>query len=159
MGTVKSLKEAQARLERVQEIKATIEERRRISGINELEAELDLLKKSVTDWAVKTNTETIPMDGGHAQLRRDKYGGTWVGTYADLDGAPDGAVPLWRVIMKKFPKSKEKRNEVWRRVTKRVVDSAALSQAVEEGVFTVEEIEQSYWEKQKTPYIRIYVEE
>ena len=63
------------------------------------------LKAAATDWAVATETETIPLpDGGHAQLRRDKYGGTWVATKADLDGAPDGAVPLFDVLRKKFKK-------------------------------------------------------
>jgi hypothetical protein len=152
----KNLKQAQTAIEKIQTLKAEIDDLMQQHGILDRQVELDALKSATVAWAVKTDTESIPLpDGGHAQLRRDKYGGTWVATTADLDGAPPGIVPLYTVLRKKF-KKRSRRLEVWKDITKRVVDPERLSAAVEEGVLTLEEVENSYHEKEKAAYLRIY---
>jgi len=156
---IKNLKQAQKALENVRGLKSLIEDLKAEHGIDQFEADMAALKADVTAWAVQTETETIPLAGGHAQLRRDKYGGTWVTTRSDLLEAPEGKFSLWDVLRHKFGDHPGKRMEIWKRITKRVVNPEALSEAVEEGILSVEDVERCYYEKEKSPYLRIYEDE
>ena len=153
---VRSLKGAQEALEKVRLLQAEIDTLMAKHGIKAKQEEAAILKKAATDWAAKTDTETITLEGAYAQLRRDKYGGTWVTDENDLDGAPIGTVPLRLVLRRKFKKDTARRAEVWKQITKRVADPQGLTDAVEKGVLTLEEIQESYFEKEKAAYLRIY---
>lgn len=157
-GTFSVSNESQAKeaLKTVLELKHEIKRLEEEHGITEMMDDSSELKKAATRWAVESNTQAIDLGGGvYARLRQDKYGGTWVTTDDDLDGAPVSAVPLLKILRKKFP-NKTLRSEIWNRVTKRTVDPDKLNRVVEEGILTAEEVAPAFYEKDKAPFLMIY---
>jgi len=135
------------------QVKALMEEH----GIPQLQEEAQALKKAATEWAVKSDTERIDLGKGvYARLRRDKYGGTWVATDDDLDGAPATAVPLYEILRLKFLKKPQTLKRLWASVTRVSVDPEELQRAILEGHITADEIAPAFWEKEKTPFLIIY---
>jgi hypothetical protein len=154
---VKNMKQAKEALEGVRRLNGEISELMKEHGINDLMEDVTEMKKAATYWADSNDIDVIKLDGARAQLRKDKYGGTWVSTGQDLDGAPLTAVPLLEILRRKIKNATERR-EIWQRITKRVVDPERLEQAVKEGTLTADEIAPAYYEKEKAAYLRIYEE-
>lgn len=134
-------------------------------GIDEIEQDCVELKKAVTRYAVEHEVERIDFDQNfHATLVRQFYGQEFIGTVDDIpDQVPDNReiIPLQAIIEKKFKgsvKEKGKARKVWMRITKRIVDRAAVDQIVAEGVLTVDELAPCFIEKEKAPYLRIFEE-
>jgi len=163
---VRNLKEAKEALQLMQTIKEELDEIRAANGVAELEQDSTELKKAATRWAVASGTERIDFDKGfHATLIQQFHGAEYIATDDDVpDELPEGrtVVSLQTIIEKKF-KSKvaakgSKARKVWFQITKRVVDRAAIDQAVADGLFTVDDVAPSFVEKQKAPYLRVFEE-
>ena|SRR5215467_998472 len=125
-------------------------------GIPELQAQADALKSAATDFCVANDVETIPLTTNvYARLRKDKYGGTWVSTDADLtEDTPVDVTPLRNILKKKF--NSVRFREVWYEISKRVVDTEKLEKAVTDGTLTAEEIAPAFYEKDKKPFLIVY---
>lgn len=156
---VKNLKQAQEALEGVRAMRDEIEELMAEHGIKEMQEDATELKRAATAWAAETGTAQIDLGNGvYARLRQDKYGGRWIATDADFDkDTPGNVITLLSILRRKF-KNKEKRSEIWNRVTKRAVDPDALQRVVQEGLLTAEEIAPAFTEKDKAPFLIIYGE-
>src|SRR5262245_368372 len=157
-GLVKTEAEAKRALLKYREIKDDIAVRMAAAGIPELEEQADELRRQATDWAVKSDKETISLGGTlYARLRRDKYGGTWMATDNDVTAyTPVNVMSMRANLKKKYAKDAAQFREVWNRVTKRAVDPEKLDRVVQEGVLTADEIAPAYYEKDKKPFIQIY---
>lgn len=162
---IKSKKELKAAMNLFQTLKAEIEQIREEHGLPEMEVDAVELKKAATAYMVQAGIEQVDIDGGaHATLVRQSYDSRFVATKADLEeldlsefNTADRKVkPLRTIIFKKFPKGEAK--EIWNRVTRRVVNKAAIEEVVAEGLLTVDEIAPSFIEKSKTPYLRVFEE-
>jgi hypothetical protein len=154
---VNSFEEARDALRQMRLLNLRVKSLMEEHGITDLQEEAAELKKAATEWAVKSDTERIDLGKGiYARLRRDKYGGTWVATDEDLEGAPASAVPLYEILRLKFPKKPQSLKRLWASVTKVSVDPEELQRAVLEGHLTADEIAPAYWEKEKSPFLIIY---
>lgn len=154
---VTSLKQAKEALAGMRNLQHEIDALMKEYGITEMMADAAEMKKAATRWADETNRERIDFDGGYAQLRRDKYGGTWVATDEDLKDAPEQAVSVLSVLRKKI-KDPQERRWLWKRITRSVINPDALNAEIKAGTLTVEEIEGCYFEKEKAAYLRLYDE-
>lgn len=154
---VKNEKQAKEALRAMIELKHEVARLQEEHGITEMMDDSTELKKAATRWAVEQNQEAIDIGGGvYARLRRDKYGGTWIATDDDLDGAPGTSLSLRRILRVKFKGDKAALTEIWNRVTKRTVDPDKLNRVVEEGLLSAEEIAPAFYEKEKQPFLMIY---
>jgi len=132
-------------------------------GITELMQEATELKKAATAYVVAQGIEKLDLGDSYATLRQDGYARQWIADKAQLvqfqlDGATD-AVDLKTILQKKFKKDKDAFKEIWRRVTKRVVDANELQEVVDEGLLDEDEIAPAFVEKTKSPYLRVYPKE
>lgn len=148
-GAIKALKMMQ---ERSEEAQALMQEQ----GITELMQEATELKKAATAYCVAKGISQLDMEDSYATLREDGYDRRWIATRKELAdvSAPDGAVPLYEIIRRGFTNIEGK--EIWKRITKRVVDPEALQEVVDEGILSEDEIAPAFVEKKKAPYLRIY---
>lgn len=155
---VKNAKQAKEALGAMRELQASIEEIEKENDLPEMRQDATEMKKAVQRWMEETEADQLQCDGYHATLIRGNYDGRWIGTDEDLVDAnsPDGAIPLRRILKKKFDKAGAK--EVWQRITKRVVDPDVLDEVVAEGILAADEVAPAYVEKTKAPYLRIFDE-
>lgn len=154
---VRNLAEAKEALQGSLNLKDEIEAVMKEHGITELMEDAAEMKKAATAWAAETDTERIDLGKGrqgepYALLRRDKYGGTWVVSEDDLENAPVAAVPLIKILRKKF-KDRTERSEILNRVTRRTIDAAGLERVVSEGLLTTEDVAPAFYEKEKAPFL------
>jgi hypothetical protein len=156
-GKISSFEEAREALRQYRTLNAEIKLRMEEHGITKLQDQAADLKKAATNWAVETETDRIDLGSGvYARLRQDKYGGTWVATTDDLEGAPSTAIPLFEILKLKFKRKPQTLEHVWTLVTKRSVDPDALQKAINDGTLTTAEIAPAFYEKEKAPFIIIY---
>lgn len=158
---ITTLKQAQNALEKHRALKIEIDEKLKKLGIAKMMKQADDLKKEATAWAVENDAEQIELKGAHATLVRQNYGGRWIAEDNDIGvGDPAGAKSLRFLIEEKF-KSRitdkgSPARRTWNRITKRVVDPALIEAAVSLEIFTIEEIQDAYVEREKTPYLRVF---
>jgi hypothetical protein len=155
-------KQAKEALKVSQELTEEIAELQKEHGILEMMDDATELKKAVLRFAQTKGMRQINFPGYHATLVEVPYASQIVGTKDDLPEGDagfkthkDGVIPLRTIIFKKF-KSKTKAKEIWKRATKRVVDSEAVDELVAEGILTVDEVAPAFIEKMKTPFLRVY---
>lgn len=154
---VKNLKQAKEALESMRLLNVEIQNLMKEHGINEMMEDAAEMKKAATRWAESSGTEHIQLDGAYASLRKDKYGGTWVATDDDMDGAPQTVVPLLS-ILRQVVKNREERSILWKKLTTRKVNPDAVQRAVEDGTLTADQVAPAYFEKEKAAYLRVYEE-
>lgn len=158
---IKTKKDAAEALEAFQRMKAELDELREEHGITDLEKDLVSYKAAVQTWMVENDVEQVQCDGFHGTLIKGFYGSHWIATDDDItEGDPAGAKSLQSLIEKKF-KSKvkdkgSKARKVWMKITKRVVDHAAVEELVQAGTLSVDEISPAWSEKPKQPFLRIF---
>lgn len=162
---ITSLKQAQNALEKHRKLKVEIDDLLKKNGIAKMVKQADDLKKEATAWAVEQEgLEQIELKGAHATLVRQNYGGRWIADDDDIaESDPSGVKSLRFLIEEKF-KSKitdkgSPARRTWNRITKRVVDPALIEAAVSLELFTIEEIQDAYVEKEKAPYLRLFDDE
>lgn len=146
-----------ALLEQVEELNSKAEKLMQKHGISEMLAEAAELKKAATALTVEAEFKSILMpSGARYDLRQDTYNKRIIGDAEDLAGVktPEGVIPLRKILNKKF--DKKAALDVWRSVTTRKVDEAKLTQAVNEGTLTLDEITPAYYHDLKSPYLRRY---
>src|SRR5262245_30246265 len=154
MATTKSELQVSRRLDRLVEKQEALEQARKQAGIPKLEAEIDTLKQEITTYMNGADLAQLQGRGHHATLVRGSYDAHFIRTKDEITGEETRKiVPLRTIIYRKFPK--EEALKVWQRVTRRVVVKEQVEEAVAEGLLTINEIAQSFVEKQKKPYIRI----
>jgi hypothetical protein len=159
---VRSLKEAQEALLGMRNLEAEIKELMDEHGITEMMQDATEMKKAATAYAVENNLDQIQCKGFHATLIQQSYGTQFLATDEDVREAQvDTDRPLKSlrsILRKKFgPLTKGSRSlEIWKRVTKPVIDKAALDDVVSEGLLNVKEITPAFVEKKKAPYLRVF---
>jgi hypothetical protein len=161
---VTTLRQAQNALEKHRKLKAEIEDLLKKNGIAKKMKQAEDLKKEATDWAIENDADQIELDGAHATLVRQHYGGRWIATDDDIDeGDPANVQSLYAIIEENFKsKISEKGSaarKTWHRITRRVVDPKLIDDAVALGVFKPNEIALAYVEKEKAPYLRVFDDE
>lgn len=159
---VRTLKEAQEALQGMKNLQAEIEELMKEHGIDEMMQDATEMKKAATAYAVKNKLEQIKCKGFHATLIEQSYDTHFLAVDEDVrEAQPTVDRPLKSVkaiLRKKFgPMTKGSKSlDIWKRVTKPVVDKAALDEVVGEGLLTVKEITPAFIEKKKAPYLRLF---
>jgi hypothetical protein len=139
-------------------MKDEIDEIKKESGIDEMELDCVELKRAVTAFMVENSLDRLNFKKGfHGTLVRATYGATWIGERSQLtDDAPGYAVPLKELLTKKFKRSPDKAKKMWLRLTTRIPDPIKIEEAIAEGVITVQDVAPAWWEKDKSPYLRIF---
>lgn len=167
-GTFDIRTEEQARkaLEGMANLQAEIAELQAEHGISEMMDDAAELKKGATEWAKAQRRKPgdqvrIECDGFHAVLIEQAYDARFIATEDDLTGDEPTVrkiKPLRAIIRKKFgPFTKgSKSSQIWKRITKSVVDKDALDEVVAEGLLTVKEITPAFVEKKKAPFLRVF---
>ena len=147
-ANVKTKKDAIAALEISVQLKEQAEELMELHGITEMLDAAEELKKKATTFAASKNIDKLDLpDGRYGKLITSVHDRIWVGTKADMpEGAPDGTRPLKALVSK----------EVWMKITRRVPDPEKIDEAVSEGLVTHDEIAPAYFEKMRSPYIRVF---
>lgn len=158
---ITSLKQAQNALEKHRKLKVEIEELLKKSGIAKKIKEADALKKEATVWAIENDADQIELDGAHATLVRQMYGGRWIAEDSDVQEDDPGTVrSLYAVIEEKFgdriDAKGSKARKAWHKITRRIVDPLLIDVAVADGVFKQDEIADAFVEKEKAPYLRLF---
>ena len=135
---------------------------RQQTGIERLEQRIDEYKTKLRDFCVEAEEETINLQGGrYVRLVQSASERRIIGTteelnaISDSEGQPTGMKSLMRILQEKFPTDK-RWVEIWRRATKPIPDISAIEQLVSEGILSVEDLQPAYYEKKKSPYIRIF---
>jgi hypothetical protein len=132
--------------------------------ITELMQEATELKKAATEFCVAKGIEKLDLGDSYAGLREDGYDRRWIVDKGELvqfqlAGAAN-VIDLKTILKKKFAKKgvsvTAEFKEVWKRITKRVVDPDALQEAIDDGTLDEDEIAPAFVEKKKAPYLRIY---
>ena len=156
---IDSTKIAQRALKEHLALEAEIAKRTVEAGIPELAALSAEYKSLVTEWAVNEKVERIEIDDTHhATLISQFYDSRFIGTADDLTGEEaKGVIPLRTLLRRQF--GKEGAKEIWHRVTRRVVDRELVEEVIAEGILTVDDVAPAFVEKQKKPYLRIFVSE
>lgn len=156
---IKDKDEALRALKMMESLAEEIEEIRQANDIPEMEMDCVELKKAVTAWARDHGVQKIEMPEGHYYgLREDVNQRMWFATKDDIpDEAnfPTGWKPqsALSILKKKYPKNYK---ELFKRITKRVIDPVKLDEAVGEGVIDLEDLRPAYHETYKSPYMRRY---
>ena len=149
---ITNLKQAREAYELMQELSDSILELERENGITEMRQDAVGLKQSADAFLVKRREALeLPGIGKVAKVIRG-YDGLWIGTKSDLqklDSVPQGVKPLRSIVGK----------DIWKRITKRVLDPEKLAEAVATGEVKEDEIEKAYVQKPRSPYVRLYNEE
>lgn len=158
---VKPETQAERLLTKRVELENQITELRKKSGIAALETKLEKVKGDLTALMVEHEIEQVEGDGYHATLIRQSYGSMFIATPDDLralDEIPKDRIltPLRTIIRRKFKNDPDTFRDVWNRVTKKVVVPEAIEEVVSEGILTVDEISESFIEKAKKPYARVF---
>ncbi len=146
---IKSAADAQAALERMEEIQDEVEP---------LMKEATEIKKAVTAFAVKKKLDVIQIDGAYyRQINRSTR--MWVAEPGEMPSAIPGAKSLKEICKGKKVKIKGKLVPLWNLITKRVPDPAAIDKAVNEGWIKEKEISKAYIEKPQAPFLQRFVGE
>lgn len=158
---VKTLKQAKEALQGMRNLQAEIEEMMKESGISEMMEDATEMKRAATAYAVSNKLERIDCNGFHATLIEQSYDTHFLATDEDVrEAEPQGRQlkSLRSILRKKFgPMTKGSKSlEIWKRVTKPVVDKTALEEVVAEGELTAKELTPSFVEKKKAPYLRVF---
>jgi hypothetical protein len=161
--SIRNEEEAKQALELFQSQKVEMEEIRQESGLAEMENDSVELKKAVTQWAIKSGAERIECNGFHATLISQFYDAQYIATDGDIPAEPPEGRKLssfQSIIEKKF-KSKvatkgSQARRIWMKATKRVLDKDAVEQLVADDVISVDELAPCFYEKTKTPFLRIF---
>lgn len=158
---IKSMKDAKEALKRFQDLKVEIDELKEESGLNDLERDAVAYKAGLQKFMIAKGKEQLQGDGYHGTLIKTTASSRWIATHGDLDGSePAGTKPLREIIEKKFKgKVTEKGSaarRMWMAVTKRTVDVEALTEQVDAGELTTDEIAPALVETFRTPYLRVF---
>lgn len=150
-------KEAVEALDGLQNRLATL---RMTSGIDALEARIDKYKVALVNYCVDNKRETVNLDDGrYARIISAAFDKRVITTERELSELePEGATlptkTLWNVVSELFDENE--RAEIWNRITRPVADIAALDELVAEGKLTVDDLAPTYYERKKSPYVRIF---
>lgn len=130
--SVRSLDEAVAALERVDEIQVEIDP---------LMREATDLKKAVTEFVVKKRIDVVQLDG-HYYRHIQRYSRTW------------DSNALYKLVRGLKVKVKGKSTPLWQLLTRRVPDPEAINQAVALRWVRMEDIEDAFVEKPQAPFLQ-----
>jgi hypothetical protein len=124
-----------------EEVKA-LEKKR---GIDKLKADLPVKQQRILNFMQKEGMKKLDIgDMGYVNFIQATHEHVWYATKADIpENAPRGAKSLRAILGK----------DMFMRITKRVVDRKALSDAVEAGEIDEDEIAPAHVEKKRAPYI------
>lgn len=152
--TISTKADAEKALRMMVELQDEIMALNKEHGITELMRDAAELKKAATAFAVAKGITKLDVGDKYAALREDGYDRRWIGTQDELKDmdAPAGATPLRTILKNGHADWKE----IWMQITKRVVDSDKLQEAIDEGVLDEDEISAAFVEKKKSPYLRLY---
>jgi len=148
MTKIRTKADAAEALEDSVRLKSQAESLMEEHGITTLLENADELKRQATDYCVSKGIDRLDLEG-------DRYGKVIesaqerfiVGTKADMPvDAPDDLKPLKSLVTK----------ELWLKITRRVPDADKIEQAIGEGLLSVDEIQPSYYERMRKPYIRVF---
>src|SRR5262252_3852284 len=157
---IKTQKQALEALQRFRDLKAEIDEVKKESGLDELEADAMAYKAAAQNFMIGKDIEQLQGDGWHATLVKGHGSSRWITYGDDLDGTEgDRVVPLKNIIEKKFGgsiKRKGAARRVWLMITKRIADTEGIEEAVAAGEITVDEISPAFVEKDRAPYLRLF---
>lgn len=161
---ITNLKEAQKALEKHRKVKDEIAALLKEHKIDTKMKQAEDLKKDATVWAIENDIDQIILNGAHATLVRQHFGGRWIAEDGDItEGDPGTAKSLYAVIEERFKgritEKGTKARKAWLRITRRIVDPALIDAAVADGLFKSEEIADAYVEREKAPYLRIFDDE
>ena len=145
---VKSKSSAAAALQAAQDLKAQAEALMEEHGITAMLEGADALKKQATKFCAEKGIDRLDLeDGSYGKLITSVQERVWVGTKDDIPGDAVGRVtPLKSLVSK----------EIWMKLTRRVPDPEKINDAVAEGLVTLKEIEPCYFEKHRSPYLRVF---
>jgi hypothetical protein len=143
-------------VEGIRDLQDEIARIRKESGLDKLEAKLDDQKARVKDFMLVKDVPRLDVPGAHVTLVKGFYGATFVGTDDDIPMGVANVTPLRKIIYAKFPRDKAK--EIWFRCTRRMIVKEQLEEVVAEGLLSPDEIAPSFVEKEKAPYVRVYME-
>jgi hypothetical protein len=148
-------------LEQYRALLTQIEEAKKAARITQMEEKAADLKSQVTKWAIENEIGQIELEGAHATLIKQRYGGRWIAEDEDItENDPAETMSLRRLIEKKFKSGVDERGtqarKVWLKITRRIVDPALIDVAVVDGILRLKDIEAAYVEKEKVPYLRIF---
>jgi len=158
---IKTQKQALEALQRFRDLKAEIDEVKKESGLDELEADAMAYKAAAQNFMIGKDIEQLQGDGWHATLVKGHGSSRWIATDDDIQGDErEGVESLQTIIERKF-KSKitskgTKARRVWLKITKRVIDTDAIEDAVGHGTFTVDDISPAFVEQERAPYLRLF---
>jgi hypothetical protein len=158
---IKTQKDALAALQAFRDLKSEIDQVKEESGLNELEKDAMAYKAAVQNFMISKELDQLQGDGFHGTLVKGHGSSRWITDEGDLTGdEADHAMSLRVIIEEKFgekvtkPKSKARR--LWLKITKRIADTDAIEEAVNDGELTVDEIAPAFVEKDRAPYLRIF---
>lgn len=120
------------------------------NSLDEMRMDAVELKKAATRYVTSKRISSLTLSkvGKVAKLIAGSDG-YWIGTKADMPSdAPSGLVPLKSLVSK----------EMWRRITRRVVDPEKIQAAINGGELREDEISDAYYEKPRAAYVRLYDE-
>jgi hypothetical protein len=117
-------------------------------GITKLLEKAESLKDKATDYCVSKGIDRLDLeDGRYGKLIESAQERIIVGTRADIPvDAPVALKPLKSLVSK----------ELWMKITRRVPDVDKIEQAISDGLLTIDEIQPSYYERMRKPYIRVF---
>lgn len=145
---VKTKAQAVEALQQMTELEEAVKEISKETGIDEMMLDAVELKKAATAYLAEKNIKAleIPKASKVAKLIEGSEG-QWIGTKADMPtDAPAGVSPLKALVPK----------EMWRRITRRVVDPQKVQAAINAGDLIEDEISDAFYEKPRAAYVRLY---
>lgn len=142
---VKSLKEAIAALEEMEQIGEEIAEKM---------ARQVELKKAATAYAVSKSVDVIQLDGKYfRQVNRSSR--FWVGEPDDMpQPTPKGAKSLKEICEGLKAVVNGKQVPLWNYVTKRIPDPEKIARAVDKGFVKQSVVDKAFLEKPQAPYLQ-----
>jgi hypothetical protein len=133
------------------EIEDAIKEIHKDNGIPEMMMDSTELKRAATRYFASKRIKAMTLKGaGKVAKLIEGSEGQWIGTKAEMpDDAPDGVRPLKSIVGK----------DMWKRITRRMIDPDKIMEAVSKGELDEDEISAAYYEKPRAPYVRLYDDE
>lgn len=159
-------KNAAEKLAELHELQTKLKALREKHGIDTLENEIDQHKRSIVEYAERSNLLTIPGNGIYGRLMRQSVERRVLAT----DEEKDTLVATQPVTEEREYKSlaqiiedrygditvKGKARRLWMKCTRRVIDMEGLEEAISSGLLSIEEITPAYYERVSAPYIRVF---
>lgn len=160
---ITSKKDALDALVKFRELQEAIREIREENDLDEMEKDAAAYKVAAQKFLVDSEIDHIEGDGWHGTIVKGAASSHWIATEDDIPEDVVGerdVMPLQQIIEEKtnskISEKGSKARKLWNKMTRRVIDPAAIEELVQEGKLKVDEISPAWYETQRAPYLRIF---